>query len=83
MGNIGSHVDLTSGRRRHQAKPAAAVAFRIFRPIKRPHPRTGDPARAATSRLRPQRMSPHSEPRASNLPAVDRNGRAGHLRAGI
>jgi hypothetical protein len=28
MGNIGSHVDLTSGRRGHQAKPATAVAFR-------------------------------------------------------
>src|ERR1035437_5113326 len=28
LGNIGSHVDLTSGRRGHQAKPATAVAFR-------------------------------------------------------
>src|ERR1035441_1614102 len=27
MGNIGSHVDLTSGWRGHQAKPAAAEAF--------------------------------------------------------
>src|ERR1039458_8970171 len=27
MGNIGSHVDLTSGRRGHQAKPASAVEF--------------------------------------------------------
>jgi hypothetical protein len=28
MGNIGSHVDLTSVAKGHQAKPAAAVAFR-------------------------------------------------------
>jgi hypothetical protein len=28
MGNIGSHVDLTSWRRGHQAKPASAMACR-------------------------------------------------------